>query len=111
MPPAVSGIFPGSRFADEIDPGQQRIAVYVVAPVGGRVTSLSLDGRAFTPVATQDLDGRPVAQVVTVLDPGETQKIEFALKTGPGQTGPVEVDVTPGAFPGSSSGTLPSACR
>ena len=30
-----------------------------------------------------------------MLDPGETQEIEFELRTGPGQTGPVELDVTP----------------
>ena len=65
---------------------------------------------ADNPVVTQDYDGRPVAQIVTVLDPGETQEIEFELRTGPGQTGPVELDVTPGAFPGSSAALLRSAC-
>jgi hypothetical protein len=110
VPPTVTGLFPGARFYDEIEPGQQRIAVYVMAPAGGRIEELSLDGRAFDPVATQDLDGRDVAQVVTVIDPGDTQKIEFALTTGPGQTGPIELDITPGAFPGSSAQTLRSAC-
>ena len=110
VPPSVSGIFPGGRFSEEIEPGQQRIAVYVMAPAGGRIEELALDSRAFDPVVTEDFDGRPVAQVVTVLDPGETQEIEFQLRTGPGQTGPVELDVTPGAFPGSSATTLRSAC-
>ncbi|WP_146207259.1 DUF4012 domain-containing protein [Nocardioides silvaticus] len=110
VPPTVSGIFPGGRFYDEIEPGQQRLAVYVVGPAGGSIDALSLDSRSFDPVATEDLDGRPVAQVVTVLDKGETQEIEFELSTGPGQTGPVELDVTPGAFPGSSSRTVRSSC-
>lgn len=110
VPPSVSGIFPGGRFYEEIEPGQQRIAVYVMAPAGGRIEDLSLDSRPFDPLVTEDFDGRPVAQIVTVLDPGETQEIEFRLRTGPGQTGPVELDVTPGAFPGSSAGTLKSAC-
>ena len=110
VPPTVSGLFPGARFYDELEPGQQRIAVYLMAPERGRITELALDGRDFDPVATQDLDGRDVAQVVTVLDPGQTQKIDFTLTTGPGQTGPVELDVTPGAFPGSSAKTLRSAC-
>ncbi len=110
VPPSVSGIFPGGRFFDEIDPGQQRIAVYVMAPVDGKIEDLSLESRSFDPVVTEDFDGRPVAQVVTVLDRGETQEIEFVLRTGPGQTGPVELDVTPGAFLGSSATTLRSAC-
>lgn len=110
VPASVSGIFPGGRFYEEIEPGQQRIAVYVMAPAGGTIEDLALDSRSFDPVVTEDFDGRPVAQVVTVLDPGETQEIEFHLRTGPGQTGPVELDVTPGAFPGSSATTLRSAC-
>lgn len=110
VPPSVSGSFPGGRFFGEIDPGQQRIAVYVMAPAGGRIEDLSLDSRSFDPVVTENFDGRPVAQVVTVIDPGETQEIEFQLRTGPGQTGPVELDVTPGAFPGSSNTVLHSAC-
>ncbi len=110
VPPSVSGIFPGGRFFEEIEAGQQRLAVYVMAPAGGSIEELSLDSRPFNPVVTQDYDGRPVAQIVTVLDPGETQEIEFELRTGPGQTGPVELDVTPGAFPGSSATLLRSAC-
>lgn len=110
VPPSVSGIFPGKRFFGEIEPGQQRIAVYVMAPAGGRIDELSLDSRSFDPVVVEKFDGRPVAQVVTVIDPGETQEIEFQMRTGPGQTGPVELDVTPGAFPGSSAAILRSAC-
>ncbi len=110
VPPSVSGIFPGKRFFGQIEPGQQRIAVYVMAPVGGSIDDLTLESRSFDPVATEDYGGRPVAQVVTVLDPGETQQIDFELSTGPGQTGPVELDVTPGAFPGSSATLLQSAC-
>ena len=53
-----------------------------MAPAGGSIDKLSLDSRAFDPVVTQDLDGRPVAQVVTVLDKGETQEIEFELRHG-----------------------------
>jgi hypothetical protein len=110
VPPSVSGIFPGGRFFEEIEGGQQRLAVYVMAPAGGSIDDLSLDSRAFDPIVTDDFDGRPVAQVVTVLDPGQTQEIEFQLSTGAGQTGPVELDVTPGAFPGSSAKVLRSAC-
>jgi hypothetical protein len=110
LPPSVTGIFPGGRFADEFEPGQQRIAVYLMAPKGGQIDDLSLDGRGFDPVVTENYEGRQVAQIVTVLDPGETQSIEFQLRTGPGQTGAIELDVTPGAFPGSSATTLRSAC-
>jgi len=110
VPPSVSGIFPGGRFFNEVEPGQQRIAVFLMAPAGGSIDELSLDSRAFDPVVSSDLDGRPVAQIVTVIDPGETQQIDFELRTGRGQTGPVELDVTPSAFPGSSATTLRSAC-
>lgn len=110
LPPSVTGIFPGGRFADEVEPGQQRVAVYLMAPEGGQIDELSLDDRAFDPVVTEDYEGRPVAQVVTLLDPGETQYIDFQLRTGPGQTGAIELEVTPGAFPGSSSTSIRSAC-
>lgn len=110
VPPTVSGIFPGGRFYDEIEPGQQRIAVYVMAPAGGTIDELSLDSRSFDPVVAEDFDGHEVAQVVAVIDPGQTREIEFQLTTGPGQTGPVELDVTPGAFPGSSATLLRSSC-
>ncbi|WP_220794484.1 DUF4012 domain-containing protein [Nocardioides pelophilus] len=110
LPPSVTGIFPGGRFADEVEPGQQRVAVYLMAPEGGQIDELSLDDRAFDPVVTENYEGRPVAQVVTLLDPGETQHIDFQLRTGPGQTGAIELDVTPGAFPGSSAATVRSAC-
>ncbi|WP_188111223.1 DUF4012 domain-containing protein [Nocardioides antri] len=110
LPETVTGIFRGGRFYGEIEPGQQRIAVYLTAPAGGSIDGLSLDERAFDPVATVDYGGRPLAQVVTVLDPGETQRIDFELRTGPGQTGQVELDVTPGAFPGSSATVVRSAC-
>lgn len=110
LPPTVTGILPGGRFFDEVEPGQQRIAVYVMAPAGGSIDDLALDARSFDPVASEDFDGRPVAQVVTVLDPGETQEIDFVLTTARGQTGPVEVDVTPGAFAGSSATLLRSSC-
>lgn len=110
LPASVTGIFPGGRFYGEIEPGQQRVALYVSAPVGGRIDSLSLDERDFDPVATQDYENRPVAQLVTVVDPGETQRVDFEMRTGPGQTGAVEVDVTPSAYPGSSASRLKSAC-
>jgi hypothetical protein len=110
LPPTVSGIVPSARFYDEVEPGQQRVAVFVMGPRGGRIDELALDERKFDPVATTEYAGRPVAQVVTVIDPGETQLIDFEMRSGPGQTGPIEVDITPGAFPGSSATTLRSAC-
>jgi len=110
LPPSVTGIFPGGRYADEIEPGQQRVAVYLMAPEGGQIDEVSLDDRGFDPVVTENYEGREVAQVVTILDPGETQEIDFQMRTGPGQTGTIELDVTPGAFPGSSATTVRSAC-
>lgn len=110
VPPSVSGLFPGGRFFGEVEPGQQRIALFVMAPAGGTIEKLALDARGFDPVVTQDFDGRQVAQVVTLIDPGQTRQVDFELTTGPGQTGPIELDITPGAFPGSSATTLRSAC-
>ncbi|WP_322937126.1 DUF4012 domain-containing protein [Nocardioides bizhenqiangii] len=110
LPPTVSGIVPEARFYEVVEPGQQRVAIFVIGPRGGSIDELSLDQRPFQPIATQEYAGRPVAQVVTVIDPGTTQEIEFVMSTGDGQTGPVELDVTPGAFPGSSATRLQSAC-
>lgn len=110
LPPAVTGIWPGSRYYGEIDPGQQRIVMYLMAPAGGTIETLQFDGRELGEPVTTMFRRRQVAPVEVLLDPGESRTLQFELRTGHGQTEGVDVFVTPGAASGTESQRLRTAC-
>lgn len=110
LPPSVTGIFPGSTRYGEIEPGQQYVLTYLMAPPGGEIQELELDGRAINDIVIQEFEGRDVATVLSLLDPGESQTVDVVVTTASGQTEPVDIVVTPGAWPGTESETLRSAC-
>lgn len=108
IPPGVTGLgFPGSRLTKS---GQQVLVAYVTSPVGGRITSVSIDGQRVRNIVLQQLDGRSVAPVGVFLDPGQRQLVEFEMESGSRQAGDPQLEVSPGAFPGSSNASVLSAC-
>lgn len=108
LPDAITGeFFPGNR----TDPGQQLLVVYVSAPVGGSVEEVRIDGQSAGDPTITTYAGRPVATIGVLLDPGQTQTVDVVLRTGKGQTGDARLEMSPGAAPGSSNATAPSACR
>lgn len=107
LPPTVTGYTgPGAGFR----PGDQKVVAYLMVPASGDVVEVEVAGRRIDPPATFPLQGRTVAPVFVHLRPEESQAIEFVVRTGPTQTGDVEVFVTPGATAGSASRTVPSTC-
>ncbi|UMG91136.1 DUF4012 domain-containing protein [Nocardioides sp. TF02-7] len=108
LPPTVTGYTgPDAGFR----PGDQKVVAYLMLPASGEVVEVEVAGRRIDPPATFPLGGRTVVPVFVHLRPEETQEVEFVVRTGPAQTGDVELVVTPGSTPGSASRTLPSACR
>jgi hypothetical protein len=103
LPPYVTGSVPG------IPRGTARTTVYAFAPVAGSASSATLDG-AKQPLSRFQLDGRRlVAQTIDVA-PGQSRQISYQMVSGPGQTGPLNLRVTPGAH-GSGVGSIgPNAC-
>lgn len=108
LPPSITGKgFPGVR----VDPGDQLLVVYVTSPVGGEIVSLSIDGQRVVNPVIEKLAGRSLARIGVELEPQARHRLDFVMKSGPDQEGDVELAVTPGAFVGSSNGTVNSACR
>ncbi|MCX6399629.1 MAG: DUF4012 domain-containing protein [Propionibacteriales bacterium] len=108
LPPSITGEgFPGVR----VEPGHQLLVVYVTSPIGGEILSLSIDGQRVVNPVIEKLAGRSLARVGVQLEPQGRHHIDFVMRAGPGQEGDVDLAVTPGAFPGSSNGTVESACR
>jgi hypothetical protein len=89
--------------------GFQGLVVYLYPPVGGNLSTIQVDGEA-AKVTTRPYLGREVAAISIRLGPGETQHLTWSTTTGPGQTGDVDIDVTPSAVRGTKSAIAPSAC-
>jgi hypothetical protein len=95
---------------DDFVPGEQQVAIYLMLPGGGRLEELEVADRQIPSPTTMPFEHREVAPVYVDLEPGETQTVDFVARTDAGQTGDVDLFVTPGATPGSASQTVPSAC-
>lgn len=107
LPASITG--EGYRF-QRVEPGDQLLVVYVTSPVDGDVTELSIDGQRVARPVIERLAGRGLVRLGLDFEPQERHTVEFVMTSGPDQTGEVELSVTPGAFPGSSNGTVPSSC-
>jgi hypothetical protein len=90
--------------------GDQYVVVYLTSPIGGTITSLSVDGKEVPTPALVPFMGRQVATTGVRLDPRSTHTIQWGLQSGLRQTGAWKLAVTPGAQPGTQSATVPSSC-
>jgi len=89
--------------------GDMMVVVYVYAPEGGTASKFDdndLDYDQFS----AELDGRPVIGTWVLLQPGESQDLNWTMTSGKGQTGNTSVAVTPSVAGGSASSTAASAC-
>lgn len=107
LPASITG--EGYRF-QRVEPGDQLLIVYVTSPVDGDVTELSIDGQRVAQPVVERLAGRGLVRLGLDFEPQERHTVEFVMTSGPGQTGEVDLSVTPGAFAGSSNGSVPSSC-
>lgn len=83
-------------------PGEMRLHGLVVAPPGGRITSLSVDGIP-APIGAMYYRGRQVARFPRVLQPGATTVVMVGLTTAPGAKAPAVLRTTPGTFANDDS--------
>lgn len=89
--------------------GTMLMNLYVYAPDGGKVTSLTIDGKATTAFPGTH-HGRDVMQVTVQLGPGQTTTVESTITSGKAQRGDTQVLATPSIVPGSKSSTVKSRC-
>lgn len=102
LPPYVRNHTPGP-------PGQIRLAVFMYAPVAGRVVGASVDGhQALGQEHAQG--GRTILVQRPKLDPGGRSTLTWTLVAGPGQTGTTDLRVTPGASSDGPGRVAPSVC-
>ena len=81
----------------------------IYAPVGGKVTGLSVDGRGHS-VTIDEHHGRRVALLPMSLAPGQTVTVTADLRTGHGQAGDGMLSFTPGIVPAANGVKIASAC-
>jgi hypothetical protein len=108
LPETVTGFADG--FGDSVEPGDQLVVADIYAPVGGIVQELAFDGEELPDPAIDHHFGRDVVSVGLPLNPGQTRVVTWSMVTGPDQTGPTKVSVTPGARPENESSEAPSTC-
>jgi hypothetical protein len=89
LPASVTG--PGNW----VTPGDMRLHAMIVAPQGGQITAMKVDGRR-APVGSTAYRGRQIARVPRVLPPGVSTVLSVDLTTGPNSTGAPVLRTTPG---------------
>lgn len=108
LPASITGRgYPGLR----VEPGDQLLVVYVTSPVEGEIVELSIDGQRVARPVIEALAGRQLARIGIEFQPQERHRIDFVMRAGAGQTGDIDLSVTPGAFAGSPNATIGTACR
>jgi hypothetical protein len=91
-------------------PGSMLMNLNVYGPAGGKITSISFDGKKTPYFAKLKHEGRPVATVTIQVNPGQTVKVGATVVSGKGQRGSTEVSSTPSIVPGPSVQTWKSSC-
>jgi hypothetical protein len=82
----------------------------IYAPIGGKVTGLSVDGQPHSATADKHR-GRQVALLPLTLRPGQTVTVTADLRTAEGQSGDGVLSFTPGMLPAPNGVRITSACR
>ncbi len=93
-----------------IPPGSQLVAARIYGPVDGHLSGIALNGDPITTLQLSEQDGRPVATAYIYLEPDTGVDLTWEMVTGPGQTGDVQVSVTPGIDQVLTSFVTPSVC-
>lgn len=105
---AITGEFvPGNR----TEPGEQLLVVYLTAPAGGELVELETNDQRLADPVVLAYGGHDVAPIAVDLEPGETETIDFVMRSGPGQTDDPYLAMSPGAKSGSPNGAVSSSCR
>ena len=90
-------------------PGTIGLDTLILAPSGGRISSVTVDGKKVS-TRSGSLEGRPGVVVRVNLRPGQKGVVRAAIEGGRGQDRSTRLDVTPSVQPGDKSSTIASAC-
>lgn len=102
MPISVTGM------GRHVRPGEMRVDALLMGPLGGRISSLRVDGKP-APIGAAVYRGHPLARVAKVLPPGESAIISADIIAPPHSSGQPTLRTTPGAWPDEKSVT-PTKC-
>lgn len=91
--------------------GLQTVLVRLYSPFDGSVSDLMIDGRSVEP-AEQNIriDRRQVITVVAEISTRDDVVVTWTMESGEGQTGDVELGMTPSIVPGNGNRTVASSC-
>ncbi|MDN4174506.1 DUF4012 domain-containing protein [Nocardioides sp. SOB77] len=103
LPAYVTGGTPG------VPLGAQDLVLFLVAPEGGDLTRVRVDGEV-VPARIVRWQGRPAVRVAHRLGAGKGLQVDWDMTTAPGQLGDIDVSVTPPVTAGNASSTARSAC-
>jgi hypothetical protein len=109
LPDMVTG-FKNDGFADSVRKGDQVVVANIYAPVDGAIQNIAFDGAALDDPAIDHYGDREVIALGIPLEPDQTRIITWSMVTGPDQTGPTDVSVTPGPRSEDESSVAPSTC-
>lgn len=101
--PGVVGEGPGARR------GAMRMVLSYYAPLGGKVTAISVDGEQLT-VSRNDVQGLFVSTVPIELAPGASHTVVATIRSGPGQQKDANFRTTPGIEVTPNNVAIPSSC-
>jgi hypothetical protein len=90
-------------------PGTMLMNLRVYLPRDGTFGQMHINDKPVTYTRATHED-HPVAVAAILLEPGETQVLEFEVSTAAGQTGDAVVDVTPGIRPTAVLPAVASTC-
>lgn len=91
--------------------GVQLLLIRLYGPYGGTIDGVTLNGRKIgNPLDVTQLDGRPVTTLFVQLDSRKDVVLNWSMHSGEGQTGDVELGMTPSVVPGDNNSTAKSAC-
>jgi hypothetical protein len=88
--------------APYLNPADMFLHGVILAPPGGRITGLWVDGKR-APVSPVTYGGRQMARFPRILPPGATSVVRVDLQTGPGSVKAATLRTTPGVQPNDDS--------
>ena len=106
LPDSVTG---GGNYGTE--PGSQLVAVRLYGPVDGTIENVVIDGHHVDIEGELTLvEGRPVTTLAVILETRDPVVLTWSMESGPGQTGDVELAMTPSVLPGNDDETFRATC-
>lgn len=89
--------------------GEQLINVVVLGPHEGTISDVRIDGKTIRARPTT-FEGRPATSLFVFLGSSETTVINWTMESGEGQSGDIELSMTPSVVPGDKDAVVASAC-